>query len=168
MHAHMKEISIAPYREGDRPDVVAGYVDLQEVERQFTDTRRPGTEIADAYVDGLLADVSEKQGTVFVAREGDAFAGFVVCWLEQEENVAETPDSTTYGYIPDAYVAPAYRGQGVFAQLNQKAEEYLASLPEVKRIRINVLAHNARALAAYRKAGYSDYEIMLEKKLKDS
>jgi ribosomal protein S18 acetylase RimI-like enzyme len=156
-------VEITEYQDSDKDALIAGIVDLQEVERMLTDTRRPGGEVAEAYVAGLLEDVSQQQGKIFVARDGSTVAGFVACWVEREDNVAETTDSNVYGYIPDAYVAPEYRGRGVFQKLNAKAEEYLRSLPEVTRIRITVLASNAQALAAYRKAGYGDYEIMLEK-----
>ena len=76
----------------------------------------------------------------------------------------ETADSTTYGYICDAFVFEQYRGQGIFRQLNAEAERHLKQFPEVKRIRLNALANNEAALRAYRSAGYSDYEILLEKR----
>ena len=86
------------------------------------------------------------------------------CWIEREENINETLDSTTYGYISDAFVFEQYRGQGIFKQLNAAAEKHLSTFPEIKRIRINVLANNEQALRAYRGVGYSDYyEILLEK-----
>ena len=159
------DFTIDTYSDKDRDAVIAGYVDLQEVERAFTDTRHPGLEIAAAYIDALLETIDAQSGRMFVASDGEKMAGFVACWVEREENVAETDDSTTYGYIPDAYVSPEYRGTGLFQTLNAKAEEYLTSRSEVKRIRINVLAKNTRALNAYRKAGYEDYEIMLEKRV---
>lgn len=162
----MTDIIVAPYEERDRSALVAGYADLQEVERAFTDTRRPGAEIAESYIGGLFADIQDKSGAMFVARDGVRVAGFIACWIEHDENVAETPDSTTYGYIPDAYVFPEYRGAGVFRVLNDAAEAYLVRFPEVRRIRINVLTRNERALNAYRKAGYDDYETMLEKKVR--
>lgn len=159
-------VEISEYQDSDKSALIAGIADLQEVERMLTDTRRPGAEVAEAYVVGLLDNVRQQQGKIFVARDESKVAGFVACWVEREDNVAETADSNTYGYIPDAYVASEYRGRGVFQKLNAKAEEYLMSLPEIKRIRINVLASNAQALAAYRKAGYGEYEIMLEKQVR--
>ena len=160
------DLQIRKYADQNRNVVIAGLVDLQNVEVLISDTRVPGSnEGAAVYLGSLLAAVEEKNGVFLCAHIDQELVGFVVCWIEPEENPNETPDSTTYGYISDAFVFEKYRGQGIFKQLNMAAEDHLRQFPEIKRIRINVLAKNEQALRAYRSAGYSDYEVMLEKKV---
>lgn len=161
-------VSIEGYREADKEAIVAGIADLQEVERAVADTRRPGSEVAEQYVRELQEKLTQKQGALFVAREQDRVAGFIACWIEREENIAETEESNVYGYICDAYVAPQYRGKGVFQKLNDRAEAYLARFPEVRLVRITVLAENASAVKAYEKAGYRPEEIRLMKKMSET
>ncbi len=161
----MEEVIISQYVESDKEAVLAGIVDLQETERVLTDTRRPGQEIAGQYLSGILITLAEKNGAIFVARVGGKTVGFIICWIESVENIAETDDSNRYGYISDAYVALEYRKLGIFTKLNERAEQYLAGFPQVKRIRICVLNDNSIALGAYEKTGYKKYEVILEKKV---
>jgi ribosomal protein S18 acetylase RimI-like enzyme len=161
-----QKIVIEPATEADRKAIVGGIADLQDVERAITDTRRPGKEIAEEYVAQLQASIDQKRGAIFVARIAGKVAGFVACWIEQDDNVAETPESTTYGYISDAWVAADVRGRGLFSLLNEHAETYLAGFAEVSIVRINVLAKNTAALRAYEKANYEPYEMTLQKGLR--
>jgi ribosomal protein S18 acetylase RimI-like enzyme len=162
---NMPNISIDSYKETDRNAIIAGIVDLQEVERAISDTRRPGTEVAEEYVRQLQETLSEKRGAIFVARSGENVIGFIACFVDHKDEVAETLESNTYGYISDAYVIPEYRGKGIFGMLNRKAEEHLVQFPEVSLIRINVLARNEQAVRAYEKAGYEAEEIKLMKRV---
>lgn len=161
----LPSISIESYKETDRDSIVAGISDLQEVERGISDTRRPGSEIAETYVGYLQRELANKRGAIFVARAEGRVIGFIACMIEHDDTPAETPESTTYGYISDAYVLPEYRGKRIFGELNQKAEEYLSGFPEVKLIRISVLASNENAVKAYEKAGYRVEDIRLSKKV---
>ena len=158
-------VSIEPFKDSDRDSILAGITDLQDVERGISDTRLPGAEVAEKYFQYLQTELAEKRGTLLVARHEGKVAGFASCMIEQDDTPAETPESTTYGYISDAYVAPAYRGRGVFGELNQSAEEYLSGFPDVKIIRLTVLAGNESAVKAYEKSGYKPEEIILSKKV---
>jgi len=161
----MAGTQIDSYSEDDKKSVVAGISDLQEVERTMSDTRLPGSEVALKYFDHLQKELAEKRGAIFVARAEGKVIGFIACMIEHDDTPAETSESTTYGYISDAYVAPEYRGRGVFSELNQKAEEYLTNFPEVKLIRISVLANNESAVKAYEKSGYKVEDIRLSKRV---
>lgn len=159
-----KEIQIDSFVDGDTSALVGGITDLQEIERALSDTRRPGAEIAESYVRYLKENTAQKSGAIFVARTNGKVVGFISCWVGHNDNLAETPESNTYGYISDAYVNPAFRNQGIFQKLNARAERHLFSFEEVKLIRINVLAENTQALHAYQKAGYKPEEFVLMKK----
>ena len=161
----MNEVQITLYADQDRQSVIDGISDLQEVERALANTRRPGPEIADPYFEQLKKEVAEKSGAIFVAHIKQKVVGFVACFVEHDDNVAETPESTTFGYISDAWVSEEFRGQGIFKSLNAKAEEYLLQQNMVLA-RITVLAKNEPALRAYERTGYESEEISLVKKLK--
>ena len=160
-----QKILIEPATTADRRAIVDGIADLQDVEREISNTRRPGKEIAEQYVAQLEASIDQKRGAILVARVDGNVAGFIACWIEQEDNVAETPKFTTYGYISDAWVAADMRGRGVFFLLSEHAEKHLAEFPEVNIVRINTLAKNIAALHAYEKANYEPYEMTLQKRL---
>ena len=159
-----KDIQIDDFALSDIPALVAGITDLQEIERALSDTRRPGAEIADAYVQYLQKSVAQKLGAIFVARVDGEVIGFISCWVDHNANLAETSESNTYGYISDAYVSPEFRNQGIFQKLNMSAERHLFKFADVKMIRINVLASNTQALSAYEKAEYQLEEMVLMKR----
>lgn len=159
-------LRIEKYCDADKDAVLTGLVELQNFEVPISDTRIPGTLAqAQEYLGTLQKEIRKKRGAFLCAHFGEELAGFIVCWIENQPTPNETDDSTTFGYISDAFVFEKYRRQGIFRQLNDAAQKHLATYPEIKRIRINVLANNSQALAAYRSAGYCDYEVMLEKRL---
>ncbi len=164
-HEKPPDISISLYGEADKEALLKGIEGIQETERAIANTRLPGAEIAEAYLSELEKEARAKSGAIFVAKDGSHTAGFIACWVEREENVAETPESNVYGYISDAYVALEYRQQGVFTKLNAQAEAHLKQFEEVKLIRINVLAGNEGALKAYENTGYAPEKITLIRKI---
>jgi ribosomal protein S18 acetylase RimI-like enzyme len=85
--------------------------------------------------------------------------------VEQAAVAAETPESNRFGLIADICVLPAHRGQRIAAALLEAMEAHLAAAG-VAWLRINVLAGNDAARAAYVRAGYVPYEILHEKRLK--
>lgn len=162
---YSSEISIDTYNDSYRADLVAGISDLQDFERNITDTRRPGHEVAEDYLKEILEKTEKQSGAVFVAKYENRVIGFIGCFVRNEDSITETPESNIYGYISDAYVIPEFRNKGVFKKLNDKAEEHLSRFENVKLIRIFVLAENKQALRAYEKNGYKPEEIRLIKKL---
>lgn len=145
----------------DQPDLRAAIVELQDYERRLHATRRPGAEIADAYLAWLLQQAAAT-GAVLVAESGGSFTGFVAGWVEEDENLAETPDSNRFGYISDICVLPAFRGQRIAGRLLAAIEQQLRR-GGVTRLRINALAANSSAQASYLRAGFAPYEILHEK-----
>ena len=147
----------------DRADIVAAIVALQDAERKLSDTRLPGAVVAEAYYDRLVAQARE-DGAMLVAEAGGAFAGFVVGWIEQADEMCETPDSNRFGYISDICVLERFRGRGAAAALLRALEARLAQFG-VTRLRLNFLAGNTSARVAYERAGYAPYELRYEKRL---
>ena len=134
---------------------------MQECERHLQSTRLPGEQIADAYLTWMERQVG-KDGVLLVAEIEGAFVGFVVGWIEQDDNVAETTDSNRFGYISDICVMPPYRGRRIAGQLLDGLERHLARTG-IRRIRIGSLAANRSARTSYERAGFAPYEIVYEK-----
>ena len=110
---------------------------------------------------------AEAAGVVLVAEKEGNFVGFVSGWIEESENIAETPESNRFGYISDICVLPAFRGQRIARQLLAAIEWYLWRAG-VTRLRITALAVNPSAQAAYEHAGFAPYEIVYEKAANDT
>jgi ribosomal protein S18 acetylase RimI-like enzyme len=158
-------IIIAPYTPADRAAVIKGNIDLQETERKLSQFCLPGIDIGELYLDHLLMLNSLQKGIILVARIGNVVVGFISCRIEIDESVTTTDELNTHGYISDAWTHPEFRKQGIFTALNQAAEEYLRQFPEVRIIRLNVLAGNTAALAAYENTGYQIQELALFKRI---
>ncbi len=160
----MPSPAVRAYRDSDRAAVIEALVGLQEHEVALHDTRLPGREIAEPYLAQLVGIVAEQSGAVLVAETGGRFAGFVACYVAEDEVIAETPDSNRYGYVSDIFVVPDRRGSGLAQALLVAAERHLAATG-VTRLRIGGLAANRIACRAYEKHGFEPYEIVYEKRL---
>jgi ribosomal protein S18 acetylase RimI-like enzyme len=147
----------------DRMDLRQAIIEPQDCERLLHTTRLPGEQVADAYLDWMLGR-AESCGAVLVADSNSIFAGFVAGWIEQSENIGETPDSNRVGYISDVCVMPVFRGRRIAIRLLKEIERHLAGFG-VARIRINSLAGNKFARVSYQRAGFAPYEIIYEKTL---
>ena len=79
---------------------------------------------------------------------GDQIVAYVL-WRDLHDSV----------YLRQIYVHGDYRRQGTARQLMLSVFE---RWPE-KRLTVDVLAGNARALAFWRRMGYQDYAVMLER-----
>ena len=154
---------IRPAAPADRPNLRQAIIELQEYERLRHDTRRPGAQIADAYLDWIERQ-AEANGVVLVAEYPDSFLGFVAGWIERTDNIAETADSNSFGYISDICVMPDFRGKRIAAKLLDGIEQYFRR-QGVRRLRVGALAVNASAQTSYEHAGFHPYEILYEKVL---
>jgi ribosomal protein S18 acetylase RimI-like enzyme len=154
---------IRPYMDADRPAVIAAETALQEHERAIHDARLAGAGNTEAYFEKLLGELAAKSGAFFVAEAAGKFAGLGAGFIESYDLDLETPDSCTYGYCSDIYVAPAFRGTGLAQRLLDVLERHLAAQAPITRLRINVLAVNRIACRAYERAGFVPYEIIYER-----
>lgn len=107
---------------------------------------------------------AEANGAVLVAKRDSDFAGLIAGWIERLKNIAETPDSNRFDYIPDIRVMPAFRGQRIAARLPEEIEQYFHRAG-VTRLRISVLAVNTSVRTRYEHARSTPYEILYEKRV---
>jgi ribosomal protein S18 acetylase RimI-like enzyme len=148
----------------DRPFLLRSIAALNDHERALHDTRLPGTEIAEAYFAKIDGKIATSHGCIVVAFNGERRVGYMACRIENDDAPAETADSNVFGYISDVFVTSEMRGRGLAALLVAEAERRLRP-HGVTRLRLGSLANNDQAIRAYRKAGFADYEVVLEKRL---
>lgn len=148
----------------DRPFLLSAIAALNDHERALHDTRLPGDEIAEAYFEKIHGKIATDNGCIVVAFDGEQRVGYMACRIEHDDAPAETADSNVFGYISDVFVSAELRGRGIAALLVAEAERRLRP-HGVTRLRLGSLAANAQAIRAYRKAGFADYEVVLEKRL---
>jgi len=84
--------------------------------------------------------------------------------LSQVESEDIIERDRCHAYVTDLVVAAAHRRIGVACKLMQVAEAQARS-SGARRIRIGVLAANSGAHQLYKRLGYQDHEIVLEKTL---
>jgi ribosomal protein S18 acetylase RimI-like enzyme len=159
----MPALAVRPATAADRPHLRDAVAQLQDHERSLHPSRLPGDEIADAYLVWLFAK-AEASGAILIAEDEGRFAGFVAGWIEEEANIAETPESRRFGYICDIFVLPAFRGRRIAAGLLTAMEERLKR-EGVQYLRLNALASNTSARKSYERVGFVLYEVMYEKRL---
>lgn len=95
---------------------------------------------------------------IHVARVDDTLVGFVMYTIE-----GSTFDrSVTRGVVQNLYVDPAYRGCGIGSRLLEAAESALNEAG-ADILGLEVMAHNERARAFYRRHGYDSHRLTLEK-----
>lgn len=156
-------LKIRPATPSDRPRLRAAVVELHESERRLHDSRLPGEETADAYLDWMLAE-ARQGGAVLVAEVCGAFAGFAAGWIVQDNLIEETPDSKRFGCVSDVCVLPPFRGRRIAPALLEALEARLRQ-GGVTRIRLSALAANAAARKVYERSGYTLYEVVYEKRV---
>ncbi len=139
-------------------------IELQEYERRLHWSRPPGEAIADGYLAWLQQQAAARDGAILVAEIDRKFAGFVAGWVEQNEWIAETPDSNRFGFVSDICVMPPYRGRRIAERMLAAIETHLAAAG-ITVMRLGVLAANLPAQAAYGRAGFAPYEIVYEKRI---
>lgn len=155
--------TIRPYQPADQGQVKQCIIELQDFERALEPDRVEGKTIAQRNLDYLLTTCQDKTGRLFVAEADGQVVGLVCVWLEREPEFFLT-NLAGYAYISDLVVLAAYRRRGIGAALLQQAEAY-ALEQGATALKIGVLAKNNAAYAAYRRAGFRDYEASLLKAL---
>jgi len=158
-------MTVREFVAADLPGVRACFIELQNVERAL-DSRIPdGASIADAYLEGLRHRCGLYAGRLFVAEEEGRLIGFVsvlgAC-------IPDSPDdgSTPFAYVDDLVVVEAYRGRGVGQALLRRAEAHATACGR-SFLRLRVKGGNQPARDFYARAGFTEYEVELEKRLHD-
>jgi GNAT superfamily N-acetyltransferase len=150
----------------DREALEDCVAELQAFERTIYANRVEPAALRGTYLDSLLAQCQESNGRIFVAEQAGRVVGFacILCRVVSEEIIVKDRE---YAYLTDLVVCEPHRRTGLGAELMHTAEAFAVS-QGATRIVVGVLANNAAAHAFYRKLGYTDSEIVLEKVIDDA
>jgi GNAT superfamily N-acetyltransferase len=156
-------IVIRYYRADDRDAVVGLARELQDHERAVFARMRHPHAIGPDYVEALLADCRKHGGGIIVAEIDGTLAGYAVVQTAVRE---ESPDEEdyTFAHVADLVVTKTRRGTGVGGRLLAACED-IAVKSGAQWLRISALAANEQALAFYRRFGFADHLVILEKPL---
>lgn len=163
----MTDVNIRPYAARDRTALLRMIADLQDHEVPLHDSRLPGAETSEPYLSSMEERLREQSGAMYIAEAAGAPVGYVACFVEEYDSAQETPDSSRCGLVKDIFLDPAFRGSGLAQRLLAVAETHLRTTG-VTRLRINVLANNAKARRAYERYGFAPYEVMYKKRIAPS
>jgi ribosomal protein S18 acetylase RimI-like enzyme len=156
---------IRPFRrEIDEPLVRACVAELQAVEREL-DARLPRPDgMVDAYVELLLRRCAEWDGCILVAEAEDgAPVGMATVYAHVPATEPDEP-AGTFALLNDLVVLPHGRRRGA-AQALLLAAEAFATRRGAPVLRLEVMAGNEPAFAFYRRAGFRERLVQMEKPL---
>jgi len=152
-----------------QPASIDNLIDIQELNRklctkeykEFDPTINkdyPIQEEGEAY---FKERILQDGGCALVAIVDNKVAGYLVGAIIEPEsyrNVAKIAEAE------NMFVLEEFRGLGIGAKLLQEFFTWCKS-KDVKRIRTIASAQNARAIEFYKRAGFLDYDLILEKEL---
>ena len=120
-------------------------------------------EIKGIYIDSLVKEVAEEEGSIFVCQADGKVVGMAAVTVSGRDN---SPDVAIkeYGHIIELAVLREYKGRGYGSALLAKAEEFIRE-KGIDWMQFNVLKGNS-AVDFYKKAGYRERSVRMEKKLK--
>jgi GNAT superfamily N-acetyltransferase len=147
----------------DFPAVRTCLIELQEFERALDPRLPPGATVADLYLEGLFRRCDQFAGRLFVVEAAGRVVGFVsvlAACRSDEPDDAPVP----FAYVDDLVVLPHHRGLGYGRALLDRAETYAAAHGQTT-LRLRVKGGNKVARKFYAQAGYSEYEVEVEKQL---
>jgi GNAT superfamily N-acetyltransferase len=159
----MGEITIREAAAIDRPALEDCMAELQAFERSIESNRVEPEAIRGKYIDHLLTECGKSDGSILVAEQTGRVVGFVcvLCRVKSPEIVEQERE---YAYVTDLVVLEPHRKAGIGAALMRAAETRAGSCGAT-RIRVGVLAANTGAHRLYHQLGYSDREVVLEKRI---
>ena len=107
-------------------------------------------------------DISGKNSAVFLALINKKIVGYILCKIIDAEIYSK---DKKLAFLEDMFVVKEHRSSGIGTML---VNEFLKweKLKGVKRATVTVSIKNKKAINFYRKAGFSDQDLILERKIK--
>jgi GNAT superfamily N-acetyltransferase len=150
----------------DRVAVEQCVSELQEFSRA-RDPRLPaGSSISTEYLESLFRRCHTHSGRLFVAEQEGQITGYV-CVLSRVPTAEPADGLKDEAQVVDLVVTEEARGNGVGPRLLEAAEAFAVSRG-AKCLRVQVFAWNSDALSFYKRVGFSEFEVTLEKQLASS
>ena len=155
---------VIEYESEHRKSVVELLSELQDFERGLSRDRESGQAMADGHFEYLLDMCAAHSGKVFLATEGPNVVGFIVVFLQADDNgdLHLIPKYRLCGWISDLTVTERHRGSDAASLLVDRAERHCSSIG-VHQVKLASLYENRRARSFYQKLGYEEYEVIYRK-----
>lgn len=155
---------IRKFRPSDKQGVLRSILALQAHERAVElSRRRPTPVFARTFFTQLQAKSRRHDGAIYVAIVGNEVAGFVSVWTHRSDEVESGVRRAAY--VSDLVVLPKYRKAGIGRALMRQAEQYAKAL-RLEGIALEVLAKNAPARSFYRRDGFREFSVTLQKRVR--
>jgi GNAT superfamily N-acetyltransferase len=143
--------------EADRPVLLRHALAQNLFEDAISHDRATDPSDAEATLDEVLGRVAETGGLPLVAEAAGAVVGHLFLTIDHHPPYVRA-DRRRYGYVADAFVQEAWRGQGAFRAMLAEAEAFTRALG-CRHMLIGVLHGNARAERIYLRAGFRPYAV---------
>lgn len=158
-------LTLRKRRDADRDTMLTFLLGLSDAEAKYHWAMRSGSDMTMADVDRTIAEIAEEDGTIVIAELDGQPVGYAGVVLQDAVDEFELKDEwRKRGFVTDMYVAASARGRGVGLALLAACDRYVADAG-IDWQQICVSPGNAPAIALYRKSGFGDYEMVLEKRL---
>jgi ribosomal protein S18 acetylase RimI-like enzyme len=158
-------LRIRPFQSKDESEDVLLVRELQDHEAVYFDRMAPSSDIGSWYVSRVLREARDSGGELIVAELDGRIVGYATLLTRQSSETSIDEVLYTYAYVGDLIVTKSARGRGVGAQLLQECER-LARAAGERWLRITVLAANPQAIEVYKRFGFTDQLIDMEKPLR--
>jgi GNAT superfamily N-acetyltransferase len=155
---------IRDFRDEDTEQVLALVRELQVYEMALFDRMKDPAEIDADYLDALRNARTAERGQLLVAERDGSLLGYayVVTGLSSAGERDEVP--YRYASVLDLVVTERERGQGIGTRLLAACEE-IARAAGLRWLRIAHLADNVGAARSYRRFGFRNLLVEMEKVL---
>lgn len=140
----------------DIPAVCTLSQTLFEYERQFTDEFNMQWSHGKDGVKFFTKSLKSRSSFILIAFDGEKAVGYILMKLERVSWRVYNPMAE----LTNLSVDPMYRGQGVGTKLFQHAKAIMKKRG-VKRISVQALSDNVRALKFYKDMGFKDFDVIL-------
>jgi ribosomal protein S18 acetylase RimI-like enzyme len=157
-------ITIRDYRDSDLDGVIALSRELQGHEIQFDDRFKPVSDIGSSHVDFMKSEIAKYNGRFLLATSEDVIVGFAALYLDVVSEEEPSFKGHMYSNVEFLVVAHTSRGQGVGKRLLDQCEK-LARAAGRPYLQLNVLSENSEAKRFYRREGFNELFVKMEKKL---
>jgi ribosomal protein S18 acetylase RimI-like enzyme len=125
----------------------------------------PLPEYSSTYLTRIVKLIEQNEGIMILAEDHGNLVGYGIGHLREE---AETDHLEFHpirtGYIPDVFVLNTYRNQGVGKEIINLIEQYFRG-QQYDFVELSVLVKNSPAHELYKKLGYQDFLIEMQKRL---
>jgi len=129
-------------------------------ERQFTDEYDMTWSHAKAGQDFFTKQLKRRRSYILLALDDDKPVGYILIKIEKFTWRAYNPIAEVGNFS----VHPAYRGKGIGTMLFEQSKA-IAKKRGVKRLSVQALANNFRAVKFYRARGFEDFDLTMLMKI---